>query len=54
MDDGTCGATGVFWPEEECISVICVLPRGHLPEDIHEDEMLGRWSEDDVPTAEAL
>lgn len=52
MSEGAerCGATTVFWPEVEACDAECVLPRGHDPADVHEDEILGRWSEDELTT----
>jgi hypothetical protein len=46
----TCGATAVFWPEAEGCEAECIRPRGHQPPDVHEDEILGQWTEDDLPT----
>lgn len=45
-----CGATTVFWPEVEACDAECILPRGHEPADVHQDEILGRWSEDELTT----
>lgn len=45
-----CGATTVFWPDQEAIDARCVLPRGHEPSDRHRDEDLGEWSERDLLT----
>lgn len=50
MTKGRCGATAVFWPEDEACEAECMLPAGHEPAGIHEDEILGTWSEDDLPT----
>lgn len=45
-----CGATTVFWPEVEACDAECILPRGHDPADVHRDEILGAWSEDELTT----
>jgi len=45
-----CGATTVFWPNVEACDAECILPRGHEPADVHEDQTLGEWREDDLPT----
>lgn len=45
-----CGATTVFWPDVEACDAECVLPKGHAPEDLHVDEILGVWCEDDSAT----
>jgi hypothetical protein len=45
-----CGATTVFWPDVEACDAECILPRGHEPADVHEDEILGTWSEDELST----
>lgn len=47
----TCGATAVFWPDDEACEAVCILPPGHQPADRHEDENLGEWTEDDLPTS---
>lgn len=39
-----CGETTVFWPDDEGCEAECMLPLGHQPEDVHEDEILGEWS----------
>jgi hypothetical protein len=49
-DTPRCGARTVFWPEEEHSDAECSLPRGHQPENVHEDEGLGEWSEDEMST----
>ena len=49
----TCGATAVFWPDDEAIDATCFLPCGHEPSDVHEDESLGTWTEDELLTYEA-
>lgn len=43
-----CGARAVFWPDDEGCDAECFRP----PHDgtIHEDEILGAWDEDDLPT----
>lgn len=46
-----CGATAVFWPDDEACDAECMLPVGHEPADVHEDAILGEWAEDDVPTS---
>ncbi|MFJ2568989.1 hypothetical protein ACIOYT_01020 [Streptomyces halstedii] len=48
-----CGARTVFWPDVEAIDAECIRPRGHEPANIHEDEILGEWNEDDLLTFEA-
>lgn len=45
-----CGATTVFWPDDEACDAECILPRGHEPADGHRDEILGPWSEDELTT----
>ena len=45
-----CGATATFWPDVEACEAECILPPGHEPADVHEDEILGQWSEDELPT----
>ncbi|MFM9635953.1 hypothetical protein [Streptomyces turgidiscabies] len=45
-----CGATAVFWPEMEACDAECALPRGHDPADVHKDEILGEWREDELTT----
>jgi hypothetical protein len=54
MADGdpnpTCGATATFWPEDEACEAECILPRGHEPDDRHEDEILGEWTEEELNT----
>lgn len=45
-----CGASAVFWPDDEACEAECNLPAGHQPPDEHEDETLGRWTEDELPT----
>ena len=45
-----CGATAVFWPEVEACDAECMLPRGHEPADVHKDEILGEWREEDLTT----
>jgi len=46
-----CGATAVLWPDDEACEAECHLPDGHIPLGIHEDPVLGTWSEDDLPTS---
>lgn len=45
-----CGARTVFWPDVEAIDAKCIRPRGHEPANIHEDEILGEWNEDELLT----
>ncbi|WP_433078904.1 hypothetical protein ACQP1P_38665 [Dactylosporangium sp. CA-052675] len=45
-----CGAQAIFWPDDECCEAECVLPSGHEPADVHRDEILGEWSEDELST----
>ena len=45
-----CGATTMFWPDDEAIDAVCILPSGHQPDDVHEDETLGTWREYDLLT----
>ncbi|MFD8469000.1 hypothetical protein ACFV10_28330 [Streptomyces cyaneofuscatus] len=45
-----CSARAVFWPDAEAIDAVCMRPRGHEPANIHEDEDLGEWNEDDLFT----
>ncbi|MDJ0345691.1 hypothetical protein QMK19_34210 [Streptomyces sp. H10-C2] len=49
-DQPTCGATTVFWPDDEACDAVCVLLPGHEPADVHEDQILGEWTEDDMVT----
>ncbi|WP_225811318.1 hypothetical protein [Streptomyces spinosus] len=46
----TCGARTTFWPDVEAIDAECFLPRGHEPAQVHEDEALGEWNEDELVT----
>jgi hypothetical protein len=46
-----CGATTVFWPDVEACDAECSLPAGHEPANIHDDEILGEWDEDDMHTS---
>lgn len=48
-----CGARTVFWPDVEAIDAKCIRSQGHEPANIHEDEILGEWNEDDLLTFEA-
>lgn len=50
MADDPCGARAVFWPDEEACDAECILPAGHEPAELHEDETLGTWHEDDLST----
>lgn len=50
MTDEVCGARTVFWPDDEACDATCVLPLGHQPASVHEDEILGQWSEDELLT----
>nr|MDT0658046.1 hypothetical protein [Micromonospora sp. DSM 115978] len=43
-----CGAQAIFWPDVEACEAECIRPTGH--DGPHEDEILGEWSEDDLPT----
>lgn len=45
-----CGARTVFWPDVEAIDAVCIRPRGHEPANIHEDEILGEWNEEELLT----
>lgn len=47
----TCGARAVFWPDVEACDAECSLPAGHQPPDEHEDDILGRWTEDSLLTS---
>lgn len=48
MTRETCGATAVFWPDMEACEAECFLaPHQGI---VHEDEILGEWSEDDLVT----
>jgi hypothetical protein len=52
-DDGAteiCGARTVFWPDDEACEAECCLSKGHEPVDVHEDRILGEWSEDEMVT----
>lgn len=44
----TCGATTVFWPDVEACEAECFLAP-HTGT-IHEDEILGQWDAEDMPT----
>lgn len=46
-----CGARTVFWPDVEGCDAECFLPRGHEPANIHEDEILDEWNEEDMLTS---
>lgn len=46
----TCDARTVFWPDDEACDAECALPLGHEPNDVHQDENLGEWNEDDMNT----
>lgn len=52
MSTGTCGARAVFWPDDEGCEAECALPPGHIPHGVHEDDVLGRWTEDELVTSE--
>lgn len=41
-----CGERTVFWPDEEACDAECILPKGHKPTNIHKDEILDEWDED--------
>jgi hypothetical protein len=45
-----CGAQTVFWPDVEACEAECILPVGHEPADVHEDEILGAWREEELTT----
>lgn len=45
-----CGATTVFWPEDEACDAVCVWPRGHGGVR-HIDETLGEWDEEELATS---
>jgi hypothetical protein len=49
-DTPRCGARAVFWPDVEHIEAECISPRGHQPEDVHEAEYLGEWTENELWT----
>lgn len=49
----TCGATATFWPDVEACEAECIRPENHQPEDVHEDEILGEWTEDELNTRPA-
>lgn len=49
-----CGATAVFWADQEACEAECDRAAGHIPSDVHWDEILGEWSEDDLPTQRAV
>lgn len=46
----TCGASAIFWPDDEGCEAECILPADHQPENIHQDETLGDWDANDLPT----
>jgi len=46
-----CRARTVFWPDDEACDAECSPPRGHEPVEIHEDEILGEWNEEDMYTS---
>lgn len=46
----TCGARTTFWPDVEACDAECIRPRDHEPANIHEDEILGEWNEDELTT----
>lgn len=43
-----CGATAVFWPDDEACDAECFKPEDH--DGPHEDEILGEWTEDELST----
>ena len=45
-----CGATTVFWPDDEGCDAVCVWPRGHGGTR-HQDEALGGWDEGELTTS---
>jgi len=48
--EAPCGARTIFWPDVEACEAECILPAGHQPSDVHEDDVLGEWSENELPT----
>lgn len=44
-----CGARATFWPDDEACEAECMLPAGHEGT-VHEDEILGEWDEEELPT----
>jgi hypothetical protein len=51
MSKELCGARTVFWPDDEACDAECMLPKDHTPADVHQDEILGEWSEDELDTS---
>jgi hypothetical protein len=46
-----CGARAVLAAgTENATEVVCSLPDGHRPADVHQDQHAGPWSEDEVET----
>lgn len=50
MTEQICGATAIFWPEDEACEAECYLAPGHQPANVHEDKILGEWDEDELIT----
>lgn len=50
MSEPLCRASAVFWPDDEACDAECIRPAGHGGV-VHEDEILGEWSEDDLLTS---
>jgi hypothetical protein len=50
MTETPCGARTIFWPDVEACEAECMLPAGHTPADVHEDDILGSWTEEDMWT----
>lgn len=44
-----CGATAVFWPDDEACEAECIWPAGHGGTK-HMDEILGEWDESELLT----
>jgi hypothetical protein len=45
-----CGATAVFWPDDEGCEAVCSWPRGYGGTK-HMDETLGSWDESELATS---
>ncbi|HEY9367553.1 hypothetical protein [Streptomyces sp.] len=43
-----CAARAIFWPDVEACEAECIRPRGHGG--AHEDDVLGEWTDDELPT----
>lgn len=48
-EEQLCGATAVFWPDDEACDATCILPHRHIGA-VHEDGILGEWREDELNT----